>query len=544
MIRFPYLRINQTLRAFSRLQTSFRFNQQVLRAARPILLRNVHVTGRFFADASDDATNKPPDQPVDSPNHFALSLQTVPEFFPIVPIIAITGSPLFPKFVKMIEITDENLIKLLRRKIKMNLPYAGVFVKKNSEDQSDVVNSVDELYDTGTFVQIPEWDDLGHKMRILVIGQRRIKLNKQLPESAQVTIENAEPKKEQSNQKRNGLLRRAKKSLRVLQEAEVVNVQETEELGPVLMADTENLEHEPYENTSEIKALSAEIVKTIRDIINLNPVYRENVLAMLQAGQRVADNPVYLSDLGAALSGAGDTAETQAVLAELNIPNRLHLSLQLVKQQHRKYMLTEQLKVIKRELGLEKDDKDTIVEKFRERLKELTVPEHAMTAIEEELSKLGFLDNHSAEFNVTRNYLDWLTSIPWGLSSEENLDLARAQQVLDEDHYGMNDVKKRILEFIAVSQLKGSTQGKILCFHGPPGVGKTSVARSIARALNRKYFRFSVGGMADTSEIKGHRRTYIGAMPGKIIQSLKKTKTENPLILIDEVGYTFLAQIS
>lgn len=140
-----------------------------------------------------------------------------------------------------------------------------------------------------------------------------------------------------------------------------------------------------------------------------------------------------------------------------------------------------------------------------------------------------------AIFSVTRNYLDWLTALPWGVTSTENLDIDGAVQVLEEDHYGMEDIKKRILEFIAVSQLKGSTQGKILCFHGPPGVGKTSIARSIARALNREYFRFSVGGMTDVAEIKGHRRTYVGAMPGKLIQCLKKTKTENPLVLIDEV---------
>lgn len=164
---------------------------------------------------------------------------------------------------------------------------------------------------------------------------------------------------------------------------------------------------------------------------------------------------------------------------------------------------------------------------------------------------------------MTRNYLDWLTSMPWGITSTENLNLQEAVEVLDKDHYGMEDIKKRILgkpqqgegksisielklplqcffffsfsEFIAVSQLKGTTQGKILCFHGPPGVGKTSIARSIARALNREYFRFSVGGMTDVAEIKGHRRTYVGAMPGKVIQCLKKTKTENPLVLIDEV---------
>jgi ATP-dependent Lon protease len=206
-----------------------------------------------------------------------------------------------------------------------------------------------------------------------------------------------------------------------------------------------------------------------------------------------------------------------------------------VKQQHRKYMLQEQMKAIKKELGLEKEDKETVEEKFRERLKTLTVPKQVMDVINEELNKLSFLDQHSAEFNVSRNYLDWLTSLPWGKVTIDCLDIARARQCLDEDHYGMDDVKKRILEFIAVSSLKGSTQGKILCFVGPPGVGKTSIAKSIARALQREYFRFSVGGMTDVAEIKGHRRTYIGAMPGKVIQCLKKTKTENPLILIDEV---------
>lgn len=158
-----------------------------------------------------------------------------------------------------------------------------------------------------------------------------------------------------------------------------------------------------------------------------------------------------------------------------------------------------------------------------------------MDVLDEELNKLSFLESHSSEFNVTRNYLDWLTSMPWGITSTENLNIQEAADILEQDHYGMEDIKKRILEFIAVSQLKGTTQGKILCFHGPPGVGKTSIARSIARALNREYFRFSVGGMTDVAEIKGHRRTYVGAMPGKIIQCLKKTKTENPLVLIDEV---------
>ena len=206
-----------------------------------------------------------------------------------------------------------------------------------------------------------------------------------------------------------------------------------------------------------------------------------------------------------------------------------------VKTTQRKYMLGEQLKVIKKELGMEKDDTETIIEKYMKRLEELTVPEAAKIVIDEEINKLRFLDAHSSEFSVTRNYLDWLTVIPWGVATEENLDLQKARTVLDDDHYGLDDVKKRILEFIAVSQLKGSVQGKIICLAGPPGVGKTSIAKSIANSLNRNFFRFSVGGLSDVAELKGHRRTYIGAMPGKAVQALKKTKSENPLILIDEI---------
>lgn len=324
---------------------------------------------------------------------------------------------------------------------------------------------------------------------------------------------------------------------------------------PVLMVEVENVKHEQYKQTEEVKALTQEVIKTIRDIITMNPLYRESLQQMLHQNQRVVDNPVYLCDLGASLSAA-DPEDLQKILEELDIPKRLLLALALlkkelelsklqqkigreveekVKQQHRKYILQEQLKVIKKELGIEKDDKDAIGEKYREKLKDKTVPESIMTVIDEELNKLNFLESHSSEFNVTRNYLDWLTSLPWGVTSTENLSLEQAQDILDHDHYGMEDIKKRILEFIAVSHLKGSTQGKILCFHGPPGVGKTSIARSIARALNREYFRFSVGGMTDVAEIKGHRRTYVGAMPGKLIQCLKKTKTENPLVLIDEV---------
>lgn len=145
------------------------------------------------------------------------------------------------------------------------------------------------------------------------------------------------------------------------------------------------------------------------------------------------------------------------------------------------------------------------------------------------------MDKHSSEMQVTRNYLDYLTKMPYGVSSEENFDLNRAREILNEGHYGLDDVKQRILEFIAVGKLQNSVQGKILCFVGPPGVGKTSIGQSIADSLGRKFIRIALGGASDTSTLKGHRRTYVGAVPGKIVKALKTAEVENPVILIDEV---------
>ncbi|KAG8063674.1 hypothetical protein GUJ93_ZPchr0003g16859 [Zizania palustris] len=240
------------------------------------------------------------------------------------------------------------------------------------------------------------------------------------------------------------------------------------------------------------------------------------------------------------------------------VSKRLKLTLELVKKEleisklqqsiakaieekitgeQRRYLLKEQLKAIKKELGLETDDKTALSEKFRKRIesRKEKCPSHVLQVIEEELTKLQLLEASSSEFGVTSNYLDWLTVLPWGNYSDENFDVHHAQRILNEDHYGLDDVKERILEFIAVGKLRGSSQGKIICLSGPPGVGKTSIGRSIARALNRKFYRFSVGGLSDIAEIKGHRRTYVGAMPGKMVQCLKSVGTSNPLVLIDEI---------
>ncbi|XP_026333399.1 lon protease homolog, mitochondrial isoform X2 [Hyposmocoma kahamanoa] len=531
---------------------------------------------RLYSTANkDDPPEDEPDVKVETPLFSSQLPATVavPEVWPQVPVIAINRNPVFPKFIKLLEISNPALIDLIRRKVKLNQPYVGIFLRKKEDEKSDVVSSLDDLHQVGVFAQIHEMQDMDYKLRLVVLAHRRIKITGQFIEDeietgpAEMKLKfplfniEIDVREESDAERRRRKYRNVRKQkTEKAEEAEEAPKVETETVkkqvtDQVLMAKVENMNHEKFQQTEEVKALTQEVIKTIRDIINLNPLYRESLHHMLAQGQRVVDNPVYLSDLGAALTGA-EPQELQAILEELDIPKRLMMSLSLlkkeyelsklqqkigkeveekVKQQHRKYILHEQLKVIKKELGLEKDDKDAIGDKFRERLADKTVPEAVQTVIDEELNKLSFLESHSSEFNVTRCYLDWLTSLPWGKTSEENLKLDDAQVILDEDHYGMDDIKKRILEFIAVSQLKGSTQGKILCFHGPPGVGKTSIARSIARALNRQYFRFSVGGMTDVAEIKGHRRTYVGAMPGKLVQCLKKTGTENPLVLIDEV---------
>lgn len=517
-------------------------------------------TGNKNDPPSDDGSDIKDETPLF--NQHLPATVAVPEVWPQVPVIAINRNPVFPRFIKLLEISNPTLIDLIRRKVKLNQPYVGIFLRKKEDDKSDIVTSLDDLHNVGVFAQIHEMQDMDYKLRLVVMAHRRIKITGQFIEEEMETGP-AETDAERRRRKHRNSRKKSGKKIEEKVEEGVEKEMESETAkekvkaasDQILMVKVENMMHEQFKQTEEVKAFTQEVIKTIRDIINLNPLYRESLHHMLAQGQRVVDNPVYLSDLGAALTGA-EPKDLQAVLEEMDIPKRLMMSLSLlkkeyelsklqqkigkeveekVKQQHRKYILHEQLKVIKKELGLEKDDKDAIGDKFRERLANKVVPEAIQTVIDEELNKLNFLESHSSEFNVTRCYLDWLTSLPWGVTSEENLKLEDATLILDEDHYGMEDIKKRILEFIAVSQLKGSTQGKILCFHGPPGVGKTSIARSIARALNRQYFRFSVGGMTDVAEIKGHRRTYVGAMPGKLVQCLKKTNTENPLVLIDEV---------
>ncbi len=304
------------------------------------------------------------------------------------------------------------------------------------------------------------------------------------------------------------------------------------------------------------QAYTQEIFTAIRDVVKLNPLLREHIQLRLLADGGDMSDPHKLADFAAAMTSA-DGHLLQAVLEEKDLKERLRLALELLSKerelaklqesiskqveakmsdQQRKYFLHEQLKQIKKELGLETDDKEALIAGYIERMKGfLHMNKEAQKAMEESLEKLSSLSRESPEFNGTRSYLDILSSLPWGKMSKETLSLKKAKVILDEDHYGLEDIKERIAEFIAVGQLNSCVSGKKLCFVGPPGTGKTSIAASIARALNRKYSRFSVGGLTDVAEIKGHRRTYVGSQPGRLINALKSSETSNPLILIDEI---------
>lgn len=309
----------------------------------------------------------------------------------------------------------------------------------------------------------------------------------------------------------------------------------------------------PDHSSRELKAYSISIITTIKELLKLNPLFKEELQIFL--GHSDFTEPGRLADFAVALTTAS-REELQDVLETFEVEKRIDKALLLLKKEldisklqstinqrieatisktQREFFLREQLKAIKKELGMEKDDKSVDIEKFEERIQKREIPEDVMKVIRDEMEKLSTLEIQSAEYGVCRNYLDWLTIVPWGVTSKETHDLKKAEKVLEEDHYGLKDIKERILEFIGVGKLTGGVKGSIVCLVGPPGVGKTSIGKSVARALNRKFYRFSVGGMRDEAEIKGHRRTYIGAMPGKMIQALKAAQTMNPVIMLDEV---------
>ncbi len=307
---------------------------------------------------------------------------------------------------------------------------------------------------------------------------------------------------------------------------------------------------EEYQKDIEIDAMYLNLKNLYKKAVEMAP-YLSSELSQIASQM---ENPGNLVDLIGSTINIG-VAEKQEILEKIDLKERLKkvtillnrevetLELSSRIQSHvkegidktqREYYLREQLKAIQKELG-ETDDKMSEMEEIRKKILEARMPPDVQKIAEKELDRLSKMSNMSAEYTVSRTYLDWLTEIPWSQATEDNLNIQDASKILDEDHYDLTKVKKRILEYLAVRKLKADMKGPILCFAGPPGVGKTSLGKSIARALGRKFMRISLGGIRDEAEIRGHRRTYVGALPGRIIQGVKKAGSNNPVFMLDEV---------
>ena len=324
---------------------------------------------------------------------------------------------------------------------------------------------------------------------------------------------------------------------------------------PYFTAAVDSLEDDPIEDKLEVDALATNLRQAFDDLMKVAPNLTEEHSGMLrniQKPNRLADRAISIMTIS--------NQEKQEVLEELNIMKRIEKSLTLISREiqriklgeeiqtevhdeisktQREYYLREQMKAIKKELG--EDEGSVELKELENKLKDAKMPEEADKVAMKELDRLSRIPTQSPEYNVSRTYIEWLSELPWSDTTDDRIDHKEAMKNLDEDHYGLEKVKERIIEYLAVRNLKqkkdpnGTVRGPILCFGGPPGVGKTSLGKSIARAMGRKFVRLSLGGVRDEAEIRGHRRTYIGALPGRIIQSIKKAGKNNPVFMLDEI---------
>ncbi|MCX6553787.1 MAG: LON peptidase substrate-binding domain-containing protein, partial [Candidatus Aminicenantes bacterium] len=319
-----------------------------------------------------------------------------------------------------------------------------------------------------------------------------------------------------------------------IMQAEVEQL-EDEEPGPLTLEDKAMIKNvrQKFEQAGKLgKSISNEILiiaENIEEPGKLADIIAANLELKIQDSQRILEEVNSLKRLGKVYEFLNYEIEM------LNIQNQINVKAQGEMDKNQKeYFLRQQLKAIKKELGEEAENADEI-NAYLKKLDEAKMSEAARKETEKNIERLKKMHPESAESSVIRTYLDWMFELPWGISSKDNMNLKRAQAILNHDHYGLDKVKERILEYLSVRKLSAKAHGPILCFVGPPGVGKTSLGKSIARALNKKFVRISLGGVHDEAEIRGHRRTYVGALPGKIIQELKNAASDNPVFMMDEV---------
>ncbi|RMJ04436.1 Lon protease [Marinobacter litoralis] len=436
----------------------------------------------------------------DNNKALALPQQARPQRMYVLPV---TNRPFFPAQVQPVMVNEDPWHETLKRVADTDHKMLGICFVEDTASESGVPTS-DELEVMGCAVRVHQAQRENGKVQFIAQGLHRFKIVQWLRRRPPYLVEVEYPE-------------------------------------------------EPEEPADELKAYTLAIIGAIKELLRTNPLYGEDVKQYLSRFGPDDSSP--LADFGASMTSAPGQ-ELQDVLDTVPLLRRMERVLLLMRkelevarlqseineevnekvQKHqREFFLREQLKVIQRELGIAKDDKTADAERFEARMAKLNPPEAVQERFAEEIQKLQILEQGSPEYGVTRNYLDWITQVPWGKYSEDHFDLAAARKILDRDHDGLNDVKDRIIEFLAEGSFKGEMSGSILLLVGPPGVGKTSIGHSVADALGREFYRFSVGGMRDEAEIKGHRRTYIGAMPGKFVQALKDTKVANPVIMLDEI---------
>ena len=420
------------------------------------------------------------------------------EIPPELPVLPLKETVVFPQSMTPLAIGQERSVKLIEDAVDGERVLALVTVENSEADQP----GWDDLYEIGTaavvhkMIRVPDGT-----LRILVQGIKRVRLDRRLKEEPYLVGEFSEvPDVNEESPEVEALTRNVQTLFgRVI--SSVPYLPDELELAAA--------------NVDDPAALSHLVASTLR----IKTEEKQHLLELTDIGQRLREISLILN--------------RELEVVELGSKIQSQVQSEMEKGQ-REYFLRQQLKAIQEELG-EGDAEQAEVNELRERLAELELPEDVRKAVDRELSRLEKLPSAAAEYGVIRTYLDWIVTLPWNTLTQDNLDLDRAREILDEDHYDLDKVKERIVEHLAVSKLRNDASGQILCFVGPPGVGKTSLGQSIARTLERKFTRISVGGVRDEAEIRGHRRTYIGAMPGTIIRAIRDAESSNPVMLIDEI---------